>query len=71
LELPASDAVELERITREQAGIQKQLEQSRKLNKQHGMLIQVNSSRTTTNNCLVYFAQAEALQIKEKSEKSI
>jgi len=43
LELPASDAVELERITREQAGIQKQLEQSRKLNKQHGMLIQVNS----------------------------
>jgi hypothetical protein len=61
LEFPASDAVELERITREQAGMQKELEQRMKLNKQHRMLIQVNSLRSTTNNCLVDFAQTEAL----------
>jgi hypothetical protein len=41
-ELQENDGLELERITREQSGLQKQLEQSRKANRQHGMLLQVS-----------------------------
>ncbi|CAB3379589.1 Hypothetical predicted protein [Cloeon dipterum] len=40
MELPPNDLSELARIGKEQQVIQKQLEQSRKLNKQHGMIIQ-------------------------------
>lgn len=40
-ELAENDAVELQRVTAEQAVLQKQLEASRKQSRQHGMLMQV------------------------------
>jgi hypothetical protein len=44
LELSEPDAMTMEQITTEQAGLQKQLDQTRKATKQHGNLVQVSSS---------------------------
>lgn len=41
-QLPEADANELQRVSTEQALLQKQLESTRKQNRQHGMLIQVS-----------------------------
>lgn len=49
-ELSEADQFELQRVTSEQAVLQKQLESSRKQNRQHGMLIQVSATFKEKNN---------------------
>lgn len=61
-QLSEVDSNELQRISAEQAILQKHLESSRKQSRQHGMLIQVPTNNTKlANKFLFYLKKSEIL----------